>query len=331
MESKKQMHRARGLLAGCLALLVLLATGVPCLGSGKLFAIVAKSVSDRNFVRVYEAARAEAEGNGDRVILVGGTGKAHFRNQDAQIQTVLKLKPDGLAISVLHSKYLAENSFVEVRRVGIPVVTYDSDFTGEYSCLRAGYVGTDNRALGCVLAREARMFRPWGGKVAIMTGGLDDTNLNDRIQGVLNGLDIGGVESAWTLHDRSPVTCRDNYGQALNQLETLLDEPDIDVIISVGAWAQMAPEYEKLILRYKASLDNGEKILLFAGANSRQLELFEKGLNHVNIGLDFEEMGRLVYRELKTLAEGGDIPLVTYTPVTVFSSARSVSDPNSPE
>ena len=318
MEPKNPALLFRALRSLCLAMLTVLWTGTPCLGDGMLFAIVAKSVSDRNFVRVYDGARNEAGKNGDKVVLVGGTGKAHFRIQDDQVRKVLDLKPDGLAISVLHSSYLAENSFVSVRAAGVPVVAFDSDFDEGYTHLRAGYVGTDNKDLGRLLALEARKLLPKGGKFAILTGNTDATNLNNRIQGVLAGLNMEGQQPVWTQHRRSPLPCRDNYEQSLDQLDVLLDDPTIDAIISVGWWAQMARDYERQISPYKAALDAHEKILIFAGAAPRQRALLEKGLSHINIGLNFEGMGRLVYRTMKHLAQGGSIPSMTYTPVRIY-------------
>ncbi|WP_428596847.1 substrate-binding domain-containing protein [Pseudodesulfovibrio sp.] len=319
MGKKPEVLRHLVLLAACLTLGAALGTAAPCLAKGRLFVIVAKSESDGNFIRVFDAARAEAEAHGDRVILTGGKGKAHFRIQDEAIREVLRHHPDGLAVSVLHSSFLAENSFKLVRAAGIPVVTFDSDFTAPYRSLRAGYIGTDNVELGRELARQAQRLRPRGGMVAIMTGGLDDTNLNDRIQGVREQFGFDKPGSAWTLLPQSPIPCRDNYVQALNQLEALLDDPAVDVIVSVGWWAQMADGYASLIRRYRRGLSRGEKVLVFAGAHARQRELFAKRLSHVNIGLDFEEMGRLAYRYLATLADGKAIPEVTYTPMMIFS------------
>jgi len=155
--------------------------------------------------------------------------------------------------------------------------------------------------------------------VAIMTGGLNDTNLNDRIRGVREQFGFGTPGSVWTMLPQSPIPCRDNYAQALNQLAVLLDDPTVDVIVSVGWWAQMADGYAALVRRYRPSLNADGKILVFAGAHARQRELFAKRLSHVNIGLDFEEMGRLAYRYLSRLADGEPIPEVTYTPMDVLS------------
>lgn len=318
MKERRFSTQFRALSASCLVLLAVLCSVVPCRSGGRLYAIVGKSATDLNFVRVYEAARAEALRHGDRVILVGGQCEAHFRIQDAEVSAVLKRKPDGLAISVLHSRFLAENSFVEVRRAGIPVVTFDSDFSHEYSRLRAGYVGTDNEALGQVLAREVRRLRPGGGCFAILTGGPDVTNTNDRIRGVMAGLFVGQPLHAWKQYPQSPLPCRDNYDQSLDQLENLLTDPDVDVVISVGWWAQMAKGYERRMGKYKAAFDSREKIVVFAGAIARQREMLDKGLGHVNVGLNFEEMGRLVYRALSRLASGGTIPPETWTPMNVY-------------
>ncbi|OIQ50377.1 hypothetical protein BerOc1_02308 [Pseudodesulfovibrio hydrargyri] len=319
MIERPTIFRPLGLLAAVLVFAAVLGAAAPCSAKDRLFVIVAKSESDRNFVRVYNAAKTEAEAHGDRMILTGGKDKAHFRRQNEAIREVMRQEPDGLAVSVLHSEFLAENSFKVVHAAGIPVVTFDSDFAEPYLSLRAGYIGVDNVELGRELARQAQKIRPRGGMVAIMTGGLDDTNLNDRIRGVRDQLGLGLSGSGWTLLARSPIPCRDNYDQALGQLEVLLDDPEVSVIISVGWWAQMANGYEGLVGRYRRSLSRGEKVLVFAGAHPRQRELFAKKLGHVNIGLDFEEMGRLAYRYLARLADGGTIPKVTYTPMDVLS------------
>lgn len=300
-------------LAVCLLLAAALLPAVPAHADRHLYVIVAKSVSDGNFIRVYDAAREEARRNGDRVILAGGEGKAHFRLQDRAVEEALRQKPDGLAISVLRSRYLAENAFRDVVRAGIPVVTFDSDFTEEYQGLRSGYIGTDNVELGRELAREAVRLRPGGGTVAVMTGGLDDTNLNARIRGVLEVLAPGAGQFGWRLDPRSPLPCRDSYSQALEQLQALLEDPAVDVVISVGWWAQMAEGYEPLVRSHMKALDDGTKTLIFAGAHQAQMALFRKGLSHVNIGLDFEEMGRLCYRYLSTLSSGGTVPPETWT------------------
>jgi ribose transport system substrate-binding protein len=302
----------------CLLLAAFLSPAVPARAERQLYVIVAKSVSDANFHRVYDAAREEARRNGDRVILTGGEGKAHFRLQDRAVREALRRKPDGLAISVLRSRYLAENSFRDVARDRVPVVTFDSDFTEKYRGLRTGYIGTDNVELGRVLGRETIRLRPSGGTVAVMIGGLDDTNLNDRIQGLGEVLDLGREACGWRLDPRSPLPCRDSYPQALEQLQALLEDPAVDVIVSVGWWAQMSDGYEQLIRRHMRQLDDGTKIVIFAGAHPTQLALFRKGLSHVNIGLDFEEMGRLCYRYLAVLAGGGTVPAETWTGFKVY-------------
>jgi ribose transport system substrate-binding protein len=319
MSEKPTIFHPFGLFAVCLVFGAVLGAAVPCSGKDRLFAIVAKSESDQNFVRVYKAAKSEAEAHGDGVILTGGKGEAHFRIQNEAIRELMRQNPDGLAISVLHSQFLAENSFKLVHAAGIPVVTFDSDFTTPYTSLRAGYIGVDNVEMGRELARQAQKIRPQGGMVAIMTGGPDDTNLNDRIRGVREQFGFGAEDSKWTLLARSPIPCRDNYSQALDQLEKLLDDPDVNVIVSVGWWAQMAKGYAPLVKHYRSSLSRGDKVLAFAGGHPRQRELFANKLSHVNIGLDFEEMGRLAYRYLVKLTDGEAIPEVTYTPMDVLS------------
>jgi len=162
--------------------------------------------------------------------------------------------------------------------------------------------------------------------VAIMTGGPDDTNLNDRIQGVLTELGIGRLDSLWTLHRRSPIPCRDSYETALGQLEMMLEDPSVDAIISVGWWAQMAPDYNEIMARFRKPASGNQKFIIFVGGHPTQLAQFSKGLSDVNVDLDFQAMGRAVYTTLQRLANGDTIPQMTTTPMKVYRQDEGESN-----
>lgn len=309
-----------------MALMVICTKNTDVFAEDLTFAIIAKSKTDRNFIAVYEAAKAEASKFNDTILFAGSEEIAHFRTQDKAVREVLNKKIDGLAISVLNEDFLAANSFREVSERNIPVVTYDSDFSEKYRHFKNGYIGTDNESFGYRLGLAARKLRPQGGTIAIMSGGPDDSNLNLRILGVRRALSGNGNngqrltgEGGWAEHIRTPWYNWDDYNQALVQMLASLRDKNVDVLLSVGWHPQMAEDYREKVSPYKAEyLDTKEKIILCADGTPIQLEYFREGLSHVNVAQNFEEMGRLCYKYLKLLTEGQKIPEYTYTPVKVF-------------
>ena len=149
-------------------------------------------ITDINFRVAFAAFEAAAQRQGDTALHVGPTSAASAREQDNRIRAMVKQGVDGLAVSVIHSQFLFRSALGEAVNAGIPVVTFDSDFTGDEQAIRATYIGPDNYHIGTQLALLAKERRPQGGNVWLLSSG-KDSNLLDRIQGLRAGLSYNFV------------------------------------------------------------------------------------------------------------------------------------------
>ena len=147
---------------------------------------------------------------------------AHFREQDEAVSAAIEQELHCVALSVLNEEYLLTHSLVELRAKGIPLITFDSDFSEKNRDKRIAFVGMDNEAFGYQMGVLARDFFPGGGTLAIIGEDRNVPNINARIDGIrkaLNGdqateLRLNG-EYGWTEHPRTPWYCHDDYERGL--------------------------------------------------------------------------------------------------------------------
>ncbi|WP_020410187.1 substrate-binding domain-containing protein [Hahella ganghwensis] len=293
---------------------------------GKLFAIVSKNLNDINFINAWQGCQEEAEKNGDTCKHVGEPEFPHFRIQDSVISQVLEEPVDGIAVSVLNSEYLASHSLKLAYEKKLPVVTFDSDLEPQHQYLRKAYIGPDNKAFGHNLAREAKRYRPEGGNVCLMSGAVFDPNLNNRIQGIREELSGDSAwdrkrkldgQNGWSEPDRCPWYNWDNYERALQQMWEAIYRSEINVFISVGAWPVSNPTLYQDVMSPARQLfleAKGKIVVVGIGTPEAAHEaLLEKQYVHAYVAIDFREMGRLTYENLKKLSEGEEIPEWTWT------------------
>jgi ribose transport system substrate-binding protein len=111
--------------------------------------------------------------------------------QNTQGATQVKIMEDliarhvsGIAISVNEPKSV-EGVIQQAIDAGIKVVTFDSDSAGS---ARSLYIGTINKQAGVTMGNSMAEKLGGKGKVAIITGQLGASNLNERIDGVKEAL-----------------------------------------------------------------------------------------------------------------------------------------------
>jgi ribose transport system substrate-binding protein len=112
---------------------------------------------------------------------------------------------------------------------GIRVITFDAPAPSSEALT---YIGTDNESAGYEAGK--RMAREMGlrGKVAVLQGGLDATNLNLRTRGFIKAL----ADTAPSIELVSVVDEGGDFAQSVNKTEALLaDHPDLNAIFSVSA------------------------------------------------------------------------------------------------
>lgn len=120
-----------------------------------------------------------------------GVGYQWVVPQNTQGATQVKIMEDliarqvsGIAISVNEPKSV-EGVIKQAMEAGIKVVTFDSDSAGSGRSL---YIGTINKQAGVTMGNSMAEKLGGKGKVAIVTGQLGASNLNERIDGVKEAL-----------------------------------------------------------------------------------------------------------------------------------------------
>ncbi|WP_242671706.1 substrate-binding domain-containing protein [Azotobacter chroococcum] len=124
-----------------------------------LFALVAKRVDHRAASsRQVKGALKPPKPRGDTCLLPGTSGAEHFRRHNEALEQTLERNLDGIALSVIHSQWLAEHA---LKRAGKKLlITFDSDLDLAERHLRRSYVGLDNPAFGQQLGMLVQYLRP---------------------------------------------------------------------------------------------------------------------------------------------------------------------------
>ena len=100
------------------------------------------------------------------------------------MEDLIAKKVDGIAISVNEPKSV-EGVIKQAIAAGIKVVTFDSDSAKSG---RSMYIGTINKAAGATMGESMAKALEGKGEVAIVTGQLGASNLNERIDGIKDAL-----------------------------------------------------------------------------------------------------------------------------------------------
>lgn len=107
------------------------------------------------------------------------------------IEDLIARQVDGIAISINEPKSV-EGVIQQAVDAGIKVLTFDSDSANS---ARSMYIGTINEQAGVTMGNSMAEAIGGEGKVAIITGQLGASNLNERIDGVKKALeDYPGIE-----------------------------------------------------------------------------------------------------------------------------------------
>lgn len=233
----------RGFLGAALAVIagagVMMGAAEPAKSGPKKtyrIAVIAKSQSNP----VFQAARTGALDAGEELSKkLGANVMVEWRtpvNEDAQqqaqyVEQLASQGFDGIAISASDANVLtaAVNSAIDR---GVVVITFDSDIPASK---RLAYYGINDEEAGRSVMRElAKSMGGKGGKIAILSGNQNATNLNARVKGVKDELA--------TLKDKG-FTLKDVYytketasdaAALVQQVQTA--NPDIVGWAMVGGW-----------------------------------------------------------------------------------------------
>ena len=196
------------------------------------------------------AAAAKALGVNYQWVVPANTQGA---TQVKVIEDLMARHVNGIAISVNEPKSV-EGIIKQAMKAGIKVLTYDSDSANSG---RSMYIGTNNKQAGVIMGKEMAKALGGKGEVAIVTGQLGASNLNERIDGVKEALkdypDIKIVATEGT---------EDDLAKAVSVVEEVLrGHPNLAGIFGMSQVG--GPAVAKVLAEHEFAADKG-KLKVFA-------------------------------------------------------------------
>ncbi len=193
--------------------------------SGDTYVFLPKSLNNPYWVDARKGMEAEAAKLGVKAQFLGpdtdDAGK-----QVAIFESVLSKKPAGIAVSP-NDPASVTSIIAKARAAGIPVIAWDGPVPNSQVL---GYIGTDNVTAGKKQAEALVAAMGETGKVAVVIGSLSAPNLNQRLQGLKEGLAAHpGIQIVAT--EQSGESVADAQGKA----ETILQaHPDLNAMVGIG-------------------------------------------------------------------------------------------------
>ncbi len=288
------------MLCFCLAAII----AMPALAARKplVIAILPKSLDNPVFMDAKETAELAAKRQHVVVEWVAPF-KVDAAAQVMIAESLIRRKVDAMAISCTDPERLRG----VIRRAvaaGIKVATIDAD------CPDSGrlfYCGTDNYRAGYACGEAmVKLVRERGLaetplRTAILTGGIEAHNLNERIRGFKKAA-AGRINLQYT----ALLACDDDTATAAKVVETHIKQhPETQAFFFAGGWAFFAPS-ESMPL-YQAwcrgggiavSMDTFYPVLLAA----------KQGLAQALVGQDFAKMGTYTVNYLCRAIKGQPLP-----------------------
>jgi ribose transport system substrate-binding protein len=153
----------------------------------------------------------------------------------------------------------------------------------------------------------------------MISGGAAAENLNERMQGVRDAL----KDHPFTEVPGTPLYCNDDSALAVQQLEDILGKyPDIDAVVSLGAWPLSVQQAYRLVAaKYKARIASNDLIVLSADTLPMQLDILRDKLAHGLVGQRPFAMGYRVMMALRDVKKGVPIVDPIYTGLDVCTPA----------
>lgn len=266
-------------------------------------AIVPKSLDNPVFVDAKETAELAA-----RKLKVNLEWVGPFKvDPDTQVKIIEGLiwrNVDGIAISTSDPEKIRKVIDKAVA-AGIKVATIDADCPDSK---RLFYCGTDNYKAGWACGEAMVKIVTERGlakkrlRTAILTGGIEAHNLNERIRGfkeaVAGKLDLDYV---------ALLACDDDTSTGAKVVEAYIKEhPETDLFYFSGGWAFFGPT-ESMPL-YQEWCNNGG-IAVSMDTFYSVLQAAKKGFAQALVGQDFRKMGELTVKHLVAAVKGQSAPM----------------------
>ncbi|MGQ9779675.1 MAG: substrate-binding domain-containing protein [Bacillota bacterium] len=265
--------------------------------------MVPKSLDNPVFLDAKEAAEKTAQQLGVVLEWVAPFN-TDVNGQIEVIEGLIRRRVDGIAISCNDPERLRD-VIDKAISAGIKVATFDADCPGSK---RLFYCGTDNFRAGWACGEALiKIIRRRGLekkrlRAAILTGGINAHNLNERIRGF-----CASVSGRLDLEYLGTMACDDDTIKGAELIEAFLRRhPENEVFFFAGTWPLFAPP-ESMPL-YQEWCHRGG-ITVAIDTFYPVLQAAKKGMAQALVGQDFKKMGELTVRYLVRAIRGQAIPV----------------------
>lgn len=309
---------------------MVLTAGASFAADKKILAIVVKGLDNPFFEQINLGCQQWMSENEDSEYECLYTGPASSADEAGEVQIVDDLLTRGVAaIAISPSNAPAMANRIRSIAPDIPVMTIDADFLEADRDLRATYLGTDNYLMGVKMAEQAALLKPDGGSVCLQLGNVAADNINARAQGFRDtaagaeGVDRLDGQNGWSEIAGCPVFTNDQADLANQQMaDTFIANPDLDVFVLIGGWAQFAPQaYAQVTDQVMDKLESNELIIIAGDTLPPQTQAFRDGRSHSQVGQRPFEMGYLAPDVMIQLINGETVGDPLFTGLDVCNQA----------
>jgi ribose transport system substrate-binding protein len=308
------MKKTVMVLAGALTL-AMLSTGA-AYAQKKVLAVVVKGLDNPFFTVMGQGCADWNAANPDSEYECLYTGPALSSDEAGEVQIVQDLITSGAAgIAISPSNAPAMANMLRAANPPMPIMTVDADLLPADADLRATYFGTNNYDMGVGMAQELMTLKPEGGTVCLQLGNVAAANINERAAGFRDtisgskGIERLAGEGGWTEIEGCPTYTNDDIPTANQQMaDVFTANPDLDAFILVGGWAQFGPQaYAQNTDQVMSRLQSKDLVIIAGDTLPPQVQAFQEGRSHFQIGQRPYQMGNEAPDILITLIEGGTV------------------------
>ncbi|MGB3337397.1 MAG: substrate-binding domain-containing protein [Devosia sp.] len=282
----------------------------------KILAVVVKGLDNPFFTVMGQGCADWNTANPDSEYECLYTGPALSSDEAGEVQIVQDLISRGVAgIAISPSNAPAMANMLKAAAPTMPIITVDADLLPADAALRKTYFGTNNYDMGVGMANELMKLKQEGGTVCLQLGNVAAANINERAAGFRDtiagskGIERLADTNGWTEIEGCPVFTNDDIPTANQQMaDVFTANPDLSAFILVGGWAQFGPQaYAQNTDQVKARLDSKELIIIAGDTLPPQIQAFNEGRSHFQIGQRPYQMGNEAPDILIELIGGGTV------------------------
>ena len=282
----------------------------------KILAVVVKGLDNPFFTVMGQGCADWNAANPDSEYECHYTGPALSSDEAGEVQIVQDLISRGVAgIAISPSNAPAMANMLRTAAPSMPIITVDADLLPADADLRKTYFGTNNYDMGVGMANELMKLKPEGGTVCLQLGNVAAANINERAAGFRDtiagskGIERLADTNGWTEIEGCPVFTNDDIPTANQQMaDVFTANPDLTAFILVGGWAQFGPQaYAQNTDQVMDRLKSKDLIIIAGDTLPPQVQAFNEGRSHFQIGQRPYQMGNEAPDILITLIEGGTV------------------------